>query len=61
MCRVKTKDEKIVERSASNPIALHVKLTDLEDNIDVRLNAVAEKDLPRLNRYLAAYRRLRKL
>jgi (p)ppGpp synthase/HD superfamily hydrolase len=52
--------EKFVERSASNPIALHVKLADLEDNLDVRsLNEVTEKDLARLNRYLAAYRRLR--
>jgi hypothetical protein len=52
--------EKFVERSASNSIALHVKLADLEDNLDVRrLNEVTEKDLARLNRYLVAYRRLR--
>jgi (p)ppGpp synthase/HD superfamily hydrolase len=51
--------EKFIERSASNSIALHVKLADLEDNMDItRLNEVTEKDRDRLNRYLAAYRRL---
>jgi len=49
-------NEKFIERSASNSIALHVKLADLEDNLDVRrLHQVTEKDLMRLNRYLAAY------
>jgi hypothetical protein len=49
-----------VERSVVNPIASRVKLADLEDNMDVRrLNEVTEKDRDRLNRYLAAYRRLR--
>ena len=53
--------EQFVERSASNPIALRVKLADLEDNMDIRrLNAVTEKDRERLNRYLTAYRRLRR-
>ncbi len=51
--------EQFVERSAVNPIARRVKLADLEDNMDIRrLHEVTEKDLPRLNRYLAAYRRL---
>jgi type I restriction enzyme R subunit len=36
-----------------------MKLADLEDNLDItRLNEVTEKDRDRLNRYLAAYRRL---
>lgn len=49
--------EKFIERSASNSIALQVKLADLEDNMDVRrLGEVTEKDRERLNRYLAAYR-----
>ncbi|MEI6389664.1 MAG: GTP pyrophosphokinase [Verrucomicrobiota bacterium] len=53
--------EQFVERSASNPIALRVKLADLEDNMDIRrLNDVTEKDRERLNRYLTAYRRLRR-
>jgi (p)ppGpp synthase/HD superfamily hydrolase len=51
--------EQFIERSASNSIALHVKLADLEDNMDVRrLSEVTEKDRERLNRYLVAYRRL---
>lgn len=52
--------EKFVARSASNCIALPVKLADIEDNLDVRrLPEVTGKDLARLNRYLAAYHRLR--
>jgi (p)ppGpp synthase/HD superfamily hydrolase len=52
--------EQFVERSASNPIARRVKLADLEDNMDVRrLSEVTEKDRERLNRYRAAYQRLR--
>ena len=51
--------EQFIGRSASNPVALRVKLADLEDNMDVRrLNEVTEKDRERLNRYLTAYRRL---
>jgi (p)ppGpp synthase/HD superfamily hydrolase len=54
--------EQFVERSVANPIASRVKLADLEDNLDVRrLNEVTEKDRDRLNRYLAAYRRLRNI
>jgi len=52
--------EKFIERAASNPIALNVKLADLEDNLDVRrLHEVTEKDRDRLNRYLVSFRRLR--
>ena len=51
--------ENFIERSASNPITLHVKLADLEDNLDVRrLRELTEEDLVRLNRYLAVCRRL---
>ncbi len=53
--------EQFVERSALNPISTRVKLADLEDNMDVRrLSQVTEKDRERLNRYVAAYRRLRR-
>ena len=53
--------EQFVERSASNPVALRVKLADLEDIMDVRrLSDLKEQDLSRFNRYLAAYRRLRR-
>ena len=51
--------EDFVRRSAGNRIATRVKLADLEDNLDVRrLSEITEKDRERLNRYLAAYRRL---
>ena len=51
--------EDFVSRSASNPLARRVKLADLEDNMDIRrLEAVKLKDVPRLNRYLGAWRRL---
>jgi len=54
--------EAFVERAAANPIALRVKLADLEDNLDVRrLTEITEKDRVRLNRHLVAYRRLRSL
>ena len=50
-----------VERSASNPLALRVKLADLEDNMDLRrLDEISERDRQRLNRYLSAYRRLQR-
>jgi hypothetical protein len=49
-----------VERAASNPIALVVKLADLEDNMDIRrMKEVTLKDQERLAKYLAAYRRLK--
>lgn len=51
--------EQFIERAASDPIALHVKIADIEDNLDVRrLHELNDKNRERLNRYLAAYRRL---
>jgi len=51
--------EPFVERSAANPIGCRVKLADLKDNLEVRrLREVTEEDRVRLNRYLAAFRRL---
>jgi (p)ppGpp synthase/HD superfamily hydrolase len=48
-----------VERAAAHPVARRVKLADIEDNLDVRrLDAVAARDLDRLDRYLRAFRRL---
>jgi (p)ppGpp synthase/HD superfamily hydrolase len=49
-----------IERAASDPIARVVKLADLEDNMDLRrLDQLAARDLPRLQRYLAAWHRLK--
>jgi (p)ppGpp synthase/HD superfamily hydrolase len=51
--------EDFVTRSASNPIAIRVKLADLEDNMDLRrLPEITPKDHERLSKYLAAHRRL---
>jgi (p)ppGpp synthase/HD superfamily hydrolase len=53
--------EDFVKRSASNPMARTVKLADLEDNMDVRrLPEVADKDRERLQKYLNAWRTLRR-
>lgn len=54
--------EAFVERAASNPVALRVKLADLEDNMDLRRlgdEALSEKATARLNRYIKAWHRLR--
>jgi (p)ppGpp synthase/HD superfamily hydrolase len=51
--------EEFVARSAANPIARRVKLADLEDNMDLtRLEEVKQDDVPRLNKYIKAWRRL---
>lgn len=48
-----------IERVKTNPLAVKVKLNDLRDNMDVtRLNELTERDLPRLNKYMKAYRSL---
>ena len=53
--------ERFVERSASNPLALRVKLADLEDNMDVRrYPQVKEPDAARLGKYLAAWQTLKR-
>jgi (p)ppGpp synthase/HD superfamily hydrolase len=51
--------EDFIERISLNPLAIRVKLGDLEDNMDIRRNLdLSEKDLERLNRYLRAWARL---
>lgn len=52
--------EAFIERASANPLARRVKLADLEDNMDIRrLPAIGEKDLARLNRYLAAWQHIK--
>ena len=47
--------EAFIERIKPNSLARRVKLADLEDNLDIRrLPQLGEKDLARLQRYLAA-------
>ena len=46
-------------KTSGNKLAINVKLHDLRDNMDIlRLDEVKEKDIPRLNKYLKAYREL---
>lgn len=52
--------EDYILRIARNSLAVKIKLADLEDNLDIkRLGALSEKDLPRLNRYLSAWKVLK--
>jgi (p)ppGpp synthase/HD superfamily hydrolase len=49
--------EQFVRRSAANPLARRVKLADLEDNMDLRrMPQISEKDVPRLQKYVKAWR-----
>ncbi len=48
-----------VVRASHNPIGRQVKLYDLKDNMDItRLPLLTDDDLPRLNKYIEAYRYL---
>ncbi len=48
-----------VARAKENPIGRQVKLHDIQDNMDItRLPQLTADDLPRLNKYLEAYRLL---
>jgi (p)ppGpp synthase/HD superfamily hydrolase len=52
--------EEFILRASANPLARRVKLADLEDNMDIRrLPVVNEKDQERLNRYIAAWRKIK--
>lgn len=51
--------DEYVERVGRNPVAVKVKLADLEDNMRItRMNKVTEKDTVRLAKYLRAWQRL---
>jgi (p)ppGpp synthase/HD superfamily hydrolase len=51
--------EAFIERLRDHPVAVRVKLADLEDNLDLtRLPGVTPRDLDRINRYLSARARL---
>lgn len=48
-----------IRRVKKNPLAIRVKLNDLEDNMDIRrLPKITDKDLKRLKRYLRIYKQL---
>ena len=62
-----THDEKetydeFIDRVSTNSLATMVKIADLEDNMDIRrLPSLADNDVARLRKYLAAWRRLNRL
>jgi hypothetical protein len=50
----------LVRRAKGKKIARRVKTADIPDNLSAsRLSALTEKDMQRMNRYLAALRELR--
>lgn len=51
--------EQFIERIAPNPLAVRVKLADLEDNMDLRRGGLLRaEDLERVARYQRAWKRL---
>lgn len=50
-----------IDLISKNEMAKAVKISDLEDNLDVkRLDSIGEADLHRINKYLTAYKKLKK-
>jgi len=63
VCITKTSEEEdyeeFINRVATNPLAIKVKLNDLRDNLDIkRMDKVRTADVARLNKYLNAYKKL---
>ncbi|HYO89316.1 MAG TPA: hypothetical protein VER79_11745, partial [Candidatus Limnocylindrales bacterium] len=51
--------EDMIERIAHNPLAVRVKLSDLQDHMDLRRGTeITPDDLERIARYQKAYKRL---
>ena len=62
-CVTKTSEaeeyDQFIERVVDNRLAVAVKINDLTDNLDIRrFDAITERDVPRINKYLKAYKRL---
>lgn len=54
--------DNFINRISKNPIAVRVKINDLEDNMDItRLNRIVDEDIQRLNKYLKAYHYLKSI
>ena len=48
--------EDFLERTKTNPLAVQVKLGDLQDNMDIRrIESLGKKDIQRLKRYQSAW------
>lgn len=53
--------ERYIERVCSNRLATLVKMSDLEDNMDIRrLDSIGERDAKRLNKYIYAWKMVKK-
>ena len=51
--------ESLIDRAAAHPLAIQVKLADLEDNMDIRrMKDITDQDCERLNRYRKAHAKL---
>lgn len=51
--------DEYITRLEKNSLAVRVKLNDLSDNMDIRrCDKLTEEDIPRLQKYLKAYKRL---
>ena len=65
VCLTKIKGEKYsdyLNRVKNNPLSLVVKISDLEDNMDItRLKELTSKDFERLQKYHKAYNELKKV
>jgi (p)ppGpp synthase/HD superfamily hydrolase len=65
VCLTKIKGEKYsdyLNRVKNNPLSLVVKISDLEDNMDItRLKELTSKDFERLQKYHKAYKELKKV
>lgn len=49
-----------IDRVSKNPIALEVKIADLEDNMDItRLDTLTDDDIKRLKKYHSYYKKLK--
>ena len=62
-CVTKTSEQEnyndFIWRVKTNPLAVRVKINDLEDNLDVRrLSILTDRDVTRINKYLKAYKEL---
>jgi (p)ppGpp synthase/HD superfamily hydrolase len=54
--------DRFIDRVATNPVAVQVKINDLLDNMDItRFRQLDEKDMKRLNKYLKAYWSLKEI
>lgn len=52
--------DRFITRVLTNPLAIRIKLLDVEENMDMtRMSTLTDKDLERLHKYHAARRRLR--